>query len=987
MIGTTIGHYTIQEKLGEGGMGVVYRAEDTRLRRSVAIKFLPRHIAIDDEIRQRFEVEAQAAAALSHPNIAHIYAIEEHDGTPFIVMEYIEGEELRPSGNADRRSHEAVLPIARQIAAGLRAAHERDIVHRDIKPANIMVTADGTVKLMDFGLAKVRGGSQITRMGSTLGTIAYMSPEQANSVDVDHRCDMWAFGVVLYELLTGRQPFQGDFEQAVIYGILNETPLPVRELNPEVPEWLDALVMRCLAKDREARYENMDAILTALESGGDGEAVSAVEGGPPSPAEIDDGRERRSRSGIRPAWIVMGVSILLLGLGWIGWRWSAGVATTPRSLDADRILILPFTVRGGADLDYLREGMVDLLSARLDGAGTLRSTDPHAVLGYLAQREMATIGLEEAAAIARRFQAGRFILGSIIRLGEQIQITAALHDAGDADADDVRADAVAHDEAELVAAVDAVSQKLVAGRLSAQQRMAVSLAAITTPSLQAMKAFLQGEAHMRRGDWQGAVSAYREAVTADSLFAMAWASLANAAGWDGQYGLAYRAIHRAAAIDKPLPERLRTLIQAGVAFVNNDVPLAQSLYRDILADYPDDVTALTQLGDLIFHRNPWYGRPTAEAERFFERAAQYDRSNAEPLYHLIELSAAAGNLARMDSLVARYSRLSGSGIWIEQFAALARADRDALPAVRSVVDAGEPEIRNRVAYNVIRYVADRRRALEEGYRILTAMDRPTLPDHYRIHARMARAEWALLRGRPSENEAEMVALGAEFEGRRIMDAIHFHTLPHIPENRERLASLRTALANLDTTRHPYVNSWGRPVESNETLVFVTYFEGLLAYRLGDAAGLDAAIARLRNRAEQRGIPSFAHTARQTLIALRYKAGGNLVDALAALDSVSHRRTRQRFLNQADARFWRAEILLALERPEAALRWYRSLHDGESFSPVHLAACLMGEATCLLMLGDAEGARERTDLLRWLWSDCDPALRSVLDVTEGSQTVR
>ncbi|MCG8607629.1 serine/threonine protein kinase, partial [bacterium] len=265
MIGKKILHYKILEKLGEGGMGVVYKAEDTKLKRDVAIKFLPRQIATSDEERKRFKIEAQAAAALNHPNIATIHAIEEADDEMFIVMEYIEGRELKDIVGAQNfvpLPVKTVLDYATQIVSGLQAAHEKDVTHRDIKSANIMVTEDGQVKIMDFGLAKVRGGAQVTKVGTTLGTAAYMSPEQARGEDADNHTDIWSFGVVLYEMLTGQLPFRGDYEQAVIYSILNEDPEPIAA---GIPVELETIVNKCLAKEPEERYQHMgEKILVSL---------------------------------------------------------------------------------------------------------------------------------------------------------------------------------------------------------------------------------------------------------------------------------------------------------------------------------------------------------------------------------------------------------------------------------------------------------------------------------------------------------------------------------------------------------------------------------------------------------------------------------------------------------------------------------------------------------------------------------------------------
>jgi len=265
MIGKKVLHYIIIEKLGEGGMGVVYKAEDTKLKREVAIKFLPHQIAASDEERERFNIEAQAAAALNHQNIATVHNIEEVEGDTFIVMEYIKGKELK-----ELITKCGELPIAdvnnyaTQIAEGLRAAHEEGVTHRDIKSANIMITDKGQVKIMDFGLAKVRGAAQVTKVGTTLGTVAYMSPEQARGEETDHRSDIWSFGVVLYEILTGQMPFKGDYEAMVTYSIVNDEPTDLQDLRPEISKDLARVVKRMLAKNPADRYSSVTELLNEL---------------------------------------------------------------------------------------------------------------------------------------------------------------------------------------------------------------------------------------------------------------------------------------------------------------------------------------------------------------------------------------------------------------------------------------------------------------------------------------------------------------------------------------------------------------------------------------------------------------------------------------------------------------------------------------------------------------------------------------------------
>ena len=251
MVGQTVSHYRILQKLGEGGMGVVYKAEDTKLRRTVALKFLP---PTNSENRERFLREAQAAASLNHPNICTVFEIDEEHG--FIAMELIDGVSVKDKITARPLPLEEALDIAMQTCAGLAAAHEKGIVHRDIKPANLMVTAQGQVKIMDFGLAQVGDRTRITKTGSSLGTPAYMSPEQAKGDAADRRTDIWSLGVVLYEMLAGRLPFRGDTEQAVSYGIVHSAPEPLSALRTGLPVSLDRVAAKALSKDPEDRYQH-----------------------------------------------------------------------------------------------------------------------------------------------------------------------------------------------------------------------------------------------------------------------------------------------------------------------------------------------------------------------------------------------------------------------------------------------------------------------------------------------------------------------------------------------------------------------------------------------------------------------------------------------------------------------------------------------------------------------------------------------------------
>jgi serine/threonine protein kinase/Flp pilus assembly protein TadD len=266
LIGKTISHYKILEKIGEGGMGVVYKAEDTKLRRVVALKFLPQELMRDSEAKERFIQEAQAAAALDHPNICTVHEIEEVGGQTFIVMAYIDGQSLKEIISDGLVEIERTIGIAVQVAEGLREAHKRGVVHRDVKPANIMLTSGDLAKIMDFGLAKLSWGVDLTKTATIMGTLVYMSPEQAKSETIDHRTDIWSFGAMFYEMLTGERPFKSQYDHAILHSVLYEEPESIRKLKSDLPKEMEKIIIKCLQKNQKNRYRDMDSLLKDLKS-------------------------------------------------------------------------------------------------------------------------------------------------------------------------------------------------------------------------------------------------------------------------------------------------------------------------------------------------------------------------------------------------------------------------------------------------------------------------------------------------------------------------------------------------------------------------------------------------------------------------------------------------------------------------------------------------------------------------------------------------
>jgi serine/threonine-protein kinase len=346
MIGQTVSHYKILEKLGEGGMGIVYKAQDTKLDRVVALKFLPQQTSASEQDKSRFLQEAKAAAALNHPNICTIHGIEEVQENAFIVMEFVEGRTLKEQTEQSPLKVKEAIDIAVKIAQGLTAAHEKGIVHRDMKSANVMITDNMDVKIMDFGLAKIaKGSALLTKQGTTLGTIAYMSPEQARGEKTDRRTDVWSLGVILYEIVTGRLPFKGEFEQAVVYSLLNEEPEPVTAVRSGVPLGLERVIAKAMAKDPDSRYQHADEIIVDLKSVRSSSSSStqaskvstSFNGHPPA---------QNKRWTLSPLWSgVLFATALLMGGGL---TWLAIPKTSPRPLPVTRF-VLPFDRTSPAD--------------------------------------------------------------------------------------------------------------------------------------------------------------------------------------------------------------------------------------------------------------------------------------------------------------------------------------------------------------------------------------------------------------------------------------------------------------------------------------------------------------------------------------------------------------------------------------------------------------------------------------------------------------
>ncbi len=508
--GMRVSHYEIVDKLGGGGMGVVYSARDTRLDRLVALKFLPSHLSANDEAKARFVHEAKAASALDHANICTIYEIgETDDAETFIVMAHYGGETLKQKIAQGPLPLDEALDYAVQMARGLGRAHEETIVHRDVKPANVIVTRRGVVKVLDFGLAKM-ADVQLTRTGMTLGTIAYMSPEQAQGEAVDARTDVWSLGVVLYEMLTGERPFTGDFEQAIIYSLLNEEPAPITEHNPDVPKDLAHVVAMCLEKDRDQRYPTMEALLADLEM-----FVESSGSGTSTAMRVVQRRRRKIRQRIAVGAGAVAGLLLLSAL--------AVMIFLPTE---QHIAVVPFV--NNLSKDPIDQALADGLTQSLTNM-IARMESSETPLWVVPADEVVSKGVETASDALRMFGVNRVVTGSVERLGAKTELKLNLIDPGTMRI--LRSWTVTE---ELGSAFQEAVLRALEGLLrvdaKAETRQAVKTIGATAPNAYAF--YLQGRGFLRRFDKEGnlenAIALFTSSIEEDSLYAQAHAGLCEA---------------------------------------------------------------------------------------------------------------------------------------------------------------------------------------------------------------------------------------------------------------------------------------------------------------------------------------------------------------------------------------------------------------------------------------------------------------------------